>query len=125
MSVLGLNSKDRKSARDKANISNPKVNRGCAPLTANRTSADCVQISWTLINIYSTGGLPYWGIQRYGASGMNKLYQIYWCLCISISVIEPASVIKYRRGRGLGNGKATSSHLPGGDMYYCQIGYIS
>ena len=30
--------------RDKANISNPKVNRGCAPLTANRTSADCVQI---------------------------------------------------------------------------------
>ena len=25
--------------------SNPKVNRGCAPLTANRTSADCVQIS--------------------------------------------------------------------------------
>ena len=35
MSVLGLNSKDRKSTRDKANISNPKVNRGCAPLTAN------------------------------------------------------------------------------------------
>ena len=30
---------------DKANISNPKANRGCAPLTANRTSADCVQIS--------------------------------------------------------------------------------
>ena len=26
-------------------LSNPKVNRGCAPLTANRTSADCVQIS--------------------------------------------------------------------------------
>ena len=45
MSVLGLNSKDRKSTRDKANISSPKVNRGCAPLTANRISADCVQIS--------------------------------------------------------------------------------
>ena len=45
MSVLELNSKDRKSTRDKANISNPKVNRGCAPLTANRISADCVQIS--------------------------------------------------------------------------------
>ena len=42
---MGLNSKDRKSSRDKTNISNPKVNRGCAPLTANRTSADCVQIS--------------------------------------------------------------------------------
>ena len=37
-SVLGLNSKDRKSTRDKANISNPKVNKGCTPLTANRTS---------------------------------------------------------------------------------------
>ena len=45
MLVLGLHSKDRKSTRDKANISNPKVNRGCPPLTANRTSADCVQIS--------------------------------------------------------------------------------
>ena len=44
MSVLGLNSKDRKSTREKANISYPKVNRGCAPLTANRISADCVQI---------------------------------------------------------------------------------
>ena len=43
--VLGLNNKDSKSTRDKANISNPKVNRGCAPLTANRPSADCVQIS--------------------------------------------------------------------------------
>ena len=45
MSVLGIKSIDRKSTRDKANISNPKLNRGCAPLTANRTSADCVQIS--------------------------------------------------------------------------------
>ena len=45
MSVLGLNSKDTKSTRDKANISNPKVNRGCAPLTANRISADRVHIS--------------------------------------------------------------------------------
>ena len=42
MSVLELN---RIYSRDKANISNPKVNRGCATLTANRTSADCVQIS--------------------------------------------------------------------------------
>ena len=44
-SVLGLNSKDMKSIGDKANISNPKVNRGCAPLTVNRITADCVQIS--------------------------------------------------------------------------------
>ena len=45
MLLLGLNSKYRKSTGDKASISNPKVNRFCAPLTANRTSADCVQIS--------------------------------------------------------------------------------
>ena len=58
---MGLNSKDRKSTRDKANISNPKVNRGCAPLTANRTSADCVQISlgpsipYIPLGVYHTG----------------------------------------------------------------------
>ena len=65
MLVLGLHSKDRKSARNKANISNPKVNRGCPPLTAIRTSADCWNFTWTLNTIYSTEGLPYWGIQRY------------------------------------------------------------
>ena len=43
-SILELNSKDRKSTRDKANKSNPKVNRGCAPFTANRISADSMQI---------------------------------------------------------------------------------
>ena len=62
MSVLGLNSKDRKSTRDTANISNPKVNIGCAPLTANRVSADCVQISlgpsipYIPLGVYHTGG---------------------------------------------------------------------
>ena len=62
MSILGLNSKDRKSIRDKANISNPKVNRGCAPLTANRISADCVQnslgpsIPYIPLEVYHTGG---------------------------------------------------------------------
>ena len=56
-----LNSKDRKSTRDKANISNPKVNRGCASLTANHTSADCVQISlgpsipYIPLGVYHTG----------------------------------------------------------------------
>ena len=59
----------RQSTRDKANISNPKVNRGCVPLTSNRTSADCVQISLgPSIPYYSTEGLPYLGIQRYGMS---------------------------------------------------------
>ena len=58
-----LNSKDRKSTRDKANISNPKVNRGSAPLTANPTSADCVQISLgplipdIPLGVYHTGSL--------------------------------------------------------------------
>ena len=62
MAVLGLNSKDRKSLGDKANICNPKVNIGCAPLTANRISADCVQISlgpsipYIPLGVYHTGG---------------------------------------------------------------------
>ena len=41
MLVLGLHSKDRKCTRDKTNISNLKVSRGCPPLTANPISADC------------------------------------------------------------------------------------
>ena len=45
MLVLGLHSEDMKSIRNKSNISNPKVNRGCPPLTAKRIAADCVQIS--------------------------------------------------------------------------------
>ena len=45
MLVMGPHSKEGKSTKDKANISYPKVNRGCPPLTANRISADCVQIS--------------------------------------------------------------------------------
>ena len=42
-------------------MSNPRVNRGCAPLTANRTSADCVQISlgpsipYITVGVYLTG----------------------------------------------------------------------
>ena len=62
MPVLELNSKERKSTRDKANISNSKINRGCAHLTANRISADCVQISlgpsipYVPLGIYHTGG---------------------------------------------------------------------
>ena len=57
--MLGLNSKDRKSIRDKANISNPKVNRVCAPLTA--ISEDCVEITlvpsipYISLGVYHTG----------------------------------------------------------------------
>ena len=49
----------------KRNISNPKVNRRCPPLTANRISANCTNVTWTLNAMYSTEGLPYGGIQRY------------------------------------------------------------
>ena len=42
MLVLGLHSKDRKSTKDKGNISNPKVNRGCPTLTANTASQQTV-----------------------------------------------------------------------------------
>ena len=61
MFVLGLYNTDRKSTKDKANISNPKVNSGCPPLTANRTSADCVQIAlgpsmqYIPLRVYHTG----------------------------------------------------------------------
>ena len=62
MSVLGLHSKDKESTRDKANIGNPKVYSGCAPLTNNPTSADCIQISlghsipYIPQRVYQTGG---------------------------------------------------------------------
>ena len=45
MLVLGLHCKERKSTGDNVNTSNPNVNGGCPPLTANRISTDCVQIS--------------------------------------------------------------------------------
>ena len=67
MSELGLNSKDRKSTRDKANISNPKVNRCCVQLTANRTSTDCVQISLG-------PSIPYIPLGIYHSGGFNAMF---------------------------------------------------
>ena len=61
MLVLGAHNKDRKSTKDKANIGNPKVNRGCPPLTANRISADCVEnslgpsVQYIPLGVYHTG----------------------------------------------------------------------
>ena len=46
MLITESHSKDKKCAMDKANIGNPKVNRGCVPLTANSTLADCVKNSF-------------------------------------------------------------------------------
>ena len=46
MLVLGLHGKDRKSTKDNANISNPKVNIGCIPRTG--------KILWQVdISLYS------------------------------------------------------------------------
>ena len=62
MLVLEPHGNNRKYSRDKANIDNPKVNRGCPPLTANRTSADCVEITpgpsihHIPLGFYHTGG---------------------------------------------------------------------
>ena len=40
--------------------------------------------TWTLNTIYSTGGLPYWGIQRYETvSGQDELTSHNTCICIS------------------------------------------
>ena len=64
MLQLRLHSEDRKSTRDKANINIPKLNRGYPPFTANRTSADWVQISLGPSIQYILLGV-YWGIQCY------------------------------------------------------------
>ena len=90
MSVLGLNSKDRKSTRDKANMYNPKVNGGCTQLTANRISADCVQISlgpslpYIPLGVYHTGGFS--AMCRYRAS--NIITKLGWPVYIMSDKIE-------------------------------------
>ena len=43
MLALGPYDKDKKYSMDKANTDIPKVNKGCRLLTANGTSADCVE----------------------------------------------------------------------------------
>ena len=61
MLVLGAHNKDRKLNSDKANMGNPKVNRGSPPLTANRASADCVEnplgpsVQYIPLGVYYTG----------------------------------------------------------------------
>ena len=72
--MLGPHSKATKSARYKASIGNPKVNKGCRIPAANCTSADSGKFTWTLNTIYSTGGLPYCG-QRYTINYEHNLRQ--------------------------------------------------
>ena len=45
MLVLGSSLNDRKSSRNKADMGNPKANRGCTPSTMNCSSAECGQNS--------------------------------------------------------------------------------
>ena len=78
MLVLGGHNKDRKFTGDKTNIGNPKVNRGCPQVTANRTSADCGKFTWTFGVIYSTGGLPYWEFQCYACCTMKHNSSSHW-----------------------------------------------
>ena len=63
MFVLELDSKDWKyTLKDKANMRNYKVNRGCPPLTANHTSANCDEnslgpsIQYIPLRVYHSGG---------------------------------------------------------------------
>ena len=61
--VLDPREKDKKYPRDKANIDNPKVNRGCPSLTAIRTLAECMEITLgpsiqhILLGVYGTRSL--------------------------------------------------------------------
>ena len=80
MLLLGLHSKDRTSIKHKANTSNPKINRGCPPLTANHT---CVQISlgpsiqYMRLGVYRTGGfnaMCSMTVQTYDTRGKRKLF---------------------------------------------------
>ena len=58
----GAPSKDMGSTREKANTGNSKVNNGCPPLTANLTSADCLEnspgpsIQYIPLVVYHTEG---------------------------------------------------------------------
>ena len=72
MLVLGFHSKDRKSMKDKSSISNPKENRGCPPLTASRTSVDCVQVSLG-------PSIQYIPLRVYRTGGFNAMYVKYPC----------------------------------------------
>ena len=76
MLLLGLNSKDKTSTRDKANVSNPKVSRGRPSLTANRTARRLrANFTWTLNTTYSTEDLLYWGFQLH-AKMICSIYYI-------------------------------------------------
>ena len=87
MLVLGLQYKDKKSTKDKANISNTKVNRDCPPLTANHTSADCVQISlgpsiqYIPLSVYRTGGFQRYDkyLCPYGIENIISAYHFKQC----------------------------------------------
>ena len=80
MLVLGLHSIDGMSTKDIANIRNPKVNRGCPPLTSNRTSADCVQISlgppiqYIPLGVYCTVGFSAMYLNQYWPDSLMHIY---------------------------------------------------
>ena len=63
MLLLGHHDKGGIYSRDKANIDNPKVNRGFPQPTANLTSPDCVEntpgpsVQHIPLGVYHVGGL--------------------------------------------------------------------
>ena len=81
MLLLGLDSKDRKSTGDKANICYPKVNRGCPPLTVNCASPDCVDILLGPSKQY----IP-WRVFHTGCFNAMETHQWHLLLvCVSLS----------------------------------------
>ena len=66
--VFVLQMTHSKYSRDKANMGNPQINRGCPLLTANRTSADCVWIT----SGPSMHHIPLW---VYHTGGFNAIFR--------------------------------------------------
>ena len=74
MLVLGPSLNERKSSRDKANMGNPKANRGCPPSTVNLTSTVCKTHEDPDLAVLRWGTLILEGSTLW----MHALNSIYW-----------------------------------------------
>ena len=87
MLVLGPRGKDRKYPRDKAKIGNPKINRRCPSLTANRTLTDWMEITLGP----SIQHIPL-GVYRTGVSALWIVPWIWGLFLIQLCNINPIQI---------------------------------